>query len=461
MLKNELIKKIFIRYKSFKILNTRVILFLMLFSLLLLSSSIHAEKYNIKTYFPAVKFAVITDSHVFETVNNLDNPLYLKYGIEDRKILKMSSKVLEIAINKIIDQGDIEFVILSGDLTDFGDKKTHQSVAEKLDLLYKNGIDVYVLPGNHDGFATKENKFKDIPRDIITPDEFSIIYNKYGYRQALYQDEDSLSYVVEPTEGLWLIMIDSCIYNKDNSYHVCNGKIKESTLSWIKEILKKAQIENKAVIGSLHHSILEHYIGQEKYFGDFLVDDWEQVSSDFAFLNLNYLFTGHHHANDIVKKEFSKAETDENSFLFDIETSSIIGYPNSFRTIEITENQMMLIRSNYIKNFPTFNGNFQDYTKKYLHQVIYDLAAKKIDKFHLNKKDKGLIANQAALAMMAHYKGNETPPLSIDIEELNIWSKFIYRFYRTLIYNLYHDPEPDDLNIQINLKDGSWSKIKN
>lgn len=451
MYKNRFIKKTFTSY----------IFFLMICFIFIFSFSSQAEKNFTKPEFPAVKFAVITDPHTFETIGNLDNPLYLEYGIEDRKILEKTSEVLSIAIDKIIEQKNIEFVILSGDLTDFGDRKTHQSVAQKLNILYKNGIDVYVIPGNHDGFATEGNKFQDIPLDIITPKEFSSIYYKYGYKQALYKDVNSLSYVVEPAEGLWLIMIDSCIYNNDKSYHVCNGKIKESTLSWIKEILKKAQIENKAIIGSMHHSILEHYIGQQKYFGQFLTDNWENISHDFAFLNLNYIFTGHHHANDIVKKEFFNTKTNEDSFLFDIETSSLIGYPNTFRTIEITKNQMMIIKSNFIENFPSFDGNFQEYTKDYLHQKIKELAATKIDKFHLNKNDKDLIADQSATAMMAHYKGNEILPSSIDIKGLNIWSRFIYGFYRKLIYNLYQDPEPDDLNIKINLKDGSWSKIQN
>ena len=42
-------------------------------------------------------------------------------------------------------------LILSGDLTNNGEKESHIDIAEKLKEIEKNGTAVYVIPGNHEG----------------------------------------------------------------------------------------------------------------------------------------------------------------------------------------------------------------------------------------------------------------------------------------------------------------------
>jgi len=408
--------------------------------------------------FPKTNFAVIADPHVFEIKGNIESPLYLKYGVEDRELLKMSRSILETAIKKVIEEKHIEFVIIPGDLTDSGDVKSHRKVAETLQILKNNEIDVYIIPGNHDGFLTSEKNITDIPRDIVTPEQFKKIYNNYGYNQAIYNDNSSLSYVVEPVKGLWLVMIDSCIYNSEESYHICDGKIRESTVEWIDRILNRARIRNKAVIGCLHHSLLEHYKGHEKYFSKYIVNDWEKLSQHFASQNMKIVFTGHHHAQDIVKKDY---ETENKSyFLYDIETSSLIGYPNAYRTVEITEMQEMKISSHYIKELPNFNNNFTDYTKNYVKEKIKNIASDKLKNFYLNQEDKDKITERAAEAMLAHYKGNELLNEDIKLKGIDLWSRIIYAFHKGLIYSLWNDLEPDDLEIKIDLKNGNWTKLK-
>jgi predicted MPP superfamily phosphohydrolase len=370
--------------------------------------------------YPQTKFAVITDTHLFEINNNKKSTLYQQYGIEERKILSLSTEILEKAVEEIINMNNVDFVLLTGDLTDSGDIKSHRTVANILHRLPKNGIDIYIIPGNHDGFKTKNYDTKEISREIVTPELFTNIYNDFGYKQAIYKDDNSLSYVVEPVKGLWILMIDSCIYNNKESYHVCNGRIRKSTQKWIKVILIKANNNNKAVLGSVHHSILEHYKGHQKYFSKYIIDDWEKVSSNFAQQNMRIVFTGHHHAQDIVKKDF-----DNTSFIYDIETSSLIGYPNAFRTIEITNNNEMIINSKYITEVPSFPDDFTSYTKTIVRDRVKNMALAKLNKFHLNSYSKEKITSKAADAIMAHYKGNEKAPASLKIEGLNTWSKFI------------------------------------
>lgn len=424
------------------------------FFIFFFSPAVQALQKNNNITYPATKFAVITDPHVFEVEGNIDNPVYLKYGVDDIKLLKLSSEILEEAVNKIIQKDNLDFVLVPGDLTDSGDVKSHKVVAEILEKLKENDLKVYVIPGNHDGFNTRDFKNTTIPREIVTPEDFINIYYNCGYSEAIYQDENSLSYVVEPVKGLWLLMIDSCIYNKPNSYHICNGRVREATKNWIDYILNKADEQNKAVIGSLHHSLLEHYKGHNRFFSEYIVDDFEELSAQFASKNMRIVFTGHHHAQDIVKKEY-----EDNTFIYDIETSSLIGYPNAYRIVEINQNNEMSIISKYIKEIPSFKENFTNHTKNYVQSRVKKVAEEKLDKYHINPNDKDKISNQAALAMMTHYQGNEKPLETLDIEGLNIWSQFIYSFYKNLLSSLYNDPAPDDLNIKIDLNNGEWINL--
>ena len=56
------------------------------------------------------------------------------------------------------------------------------------------------------------------------------------------------------------------------------GRFSPATLQWIENMLSKAASENKAVITMMHHGVLEHYSTQEKYYPDFIVDDYQTVS---------------------------------------------------------------------------------------------------------------------------------------------------------------------------------------
>ncbi|MCF8002109.1 MAG: metallophosphoesterase [Halanaerobiales bacterium] len=430
-------------------------LFIMVgFFIFLLSSQASAVQKEKYLSYPETKFAVITDTHVFEIINNEKSSLYQKYGAEERKFLRLSTEILERTVEEIIKMDNIDFVILTGDLTDSGDIKSHKTVAKILQRFPENGINIFIIPGNHDGFNTKNYNMKEFSREIVTPKLFREIYNNFGYKQAIYKDNNSLSYVIEPVKDLWFLMIDSCIYNSKENYHVCNGRIRKNTRKWINDILNKASNDNKVVFGAIHHSILEHYKGQQKYFSNYIIDDFEKVSSDFAHQNLNIIFTGHHHAQDIVKKDF-----DNTSFIYDIETSSLIGYPNAFRVIKINNNEM-IVNSRYIKKLPSFSDDFTKYTKKIVRDRVKSMALAKLKKFHLNSYSQEKISSKAADAIIAHYKGNEKAPTSLNIEGLNTWSKFVYSFYKNLLSSLYQDLEPDDLEIKINLKTGDWSSLE-
>jgi hypothetical protein len=157
---------------------------------------------------------------------------------------------------------------------------------------------------------------------------------------------------------------------------------------------------------------------------------------------------------DIVKKEF-----EDNSFIYDIETSSLIGFPNAYRIIKINKYNEMIIQSKYVKEIPSYNGVLSNYTKNYVKDKVKNIAQEKLEGYYLNDNNLDKISDKAADAMMAHYQGNEIISKDLNIKGLNIWSTFIYSFYNKLITNLYTDPPPNDINIKIDLETGSWVNL--
>ena len=139
----------------------------------------------------------------------------------DSKLLNYSDELVEAWIAQVL-RDKPRAVVLSGDITNNGEKASHQTLAKKLQTIKDAGIGVYVVPGNHDILNPWARGFKDdkqLVTDYITPQEFKTLYAPFGYEGAAAQDASSLSYVAKLSDRLWLLMLDTCDY----TYNVDNG----------------------------------------------------------------------------------------------------------------------------------------------------------------------------------------------------------------------------------------------
>lgn len=93
-----------------------------------------------------------------------------------------------------------DVIILSGDLTLNGEKESHKELAKKLEQVEKDGIQVVVIPGNHDINNRNAASFDGRSRQMaeaVSANEFAEIYNDFGYDEALSRDPASLSYTYD------------------------------------------------------------------------------------------------------------------------------------------------------------------------------------------------------------------------------------------------------------------------
>ena len=401
--------------------------------------------------YPDVFFAVISDLHVYDHSSLGSSGAAFEEALySDRKYLLDSIDLLDYAIGDIIASG-VSFVLIPGDLTKDGELINHEVAAKMLKRFTDAGVAVYVVPGNHDinnprAVSYSGSKTAAVPS--ISAEEFSQIYKDFGFTAALRRDDDSLSYVTEPAEGLWLLALDSCRYRecRPGEKAIVSGKIGRKTKDWINGVLQTAAAKNKAVMAMMHHGVVEHWKGQAKLTPDYLVRDFHKFGQFFASNNVQLVFTGHYHAQDITCAQFA------GKFIYDIETGSLAAASCPVRYLEIKDNVLQIRTENIIGKIrpgTDFAANARAFTKKAFMLEIAGILAK----LKVSAKDRDYIAAAIADAFIAHCEGDENPALRpvFDRSRLGLWGRFISWYQRYIFDGLWTDLPPADNNVRLEL----------
>ncbi len=286
---------------------------------------------------PKIKIAVVPDIHYTHPAllpdNIEDSPSLMAYLGLDRKLLELSDPIFrQVHSELIVEKPDI--LLIPGDLTKDGEKIGHEVVRDLLQELENTGIKVYVVPGNNDILNPDALSFASeppVPVENITLDQFAEIYGDFGYDEAIYRDVNSLSYICQPYDKLWILGIDNCKYTTDATGRIkVSGAINPGTLAWIEEKMAEARDKNIEVLAMMHYGILEHYAGQKRI--EPLISGSGTNAAALMSAGIRLIFTGHYHANDIV--EFSN----DGKTLYDIQTGSLVTPPYSFRIMTLDDN---------------------------------------------------------------------------------------------------------------------------
>jgi len=404
---------------------------------------------------PQATFMVFSDPHYFDPSLGTQGKAFEEYLDGDRKLLKESRELLVEAL-VMIGKSDADFVIIPGDLTKDGTKVSHEVFASFIRELEVKGKQVYVVPGNHDINNGESNAFegdRKIKVDNVNPYQYLEIYHDFGYGEAIHTDPVSLSYVVEPAEGLWVFGLDACRYRENEPDHHphTDGEFMDETLDWIEETAAKGREQGKTMIAFMHHGIIEHYQKQNRFFGDYVVENHRRVSKLFAEAGIHIVFTGHYHAQDIATKRW-----DEDRFIFDVETGSLVTYPCPVRTIKVDDGKMH-ISSNYIKSIPMYPEGFTEYSRAYVHEGITGIAEEVMMSMWLKQEDAEKLSGQIGDAFIAHYEGDE-PKVEryLDVSGVGLLGRLMILTKRRLIKELHTDLPPTDNALEIDLETGEY-----
>ncbi len=406
--------------------------------------------------------AVLSDIHYMDPslLPDTGSSAFKEYLKTDGKLLAESDAIMKEVIWELLNaKQKPDLVLIPGDLTKDGELVSHQSVSKYLSELINAGIKVRVIDGNHD--INNQHPYMYIGSTTqkvanIDADGFKTIYENCGYSDALYTDPSSLSYVSEPLPGLWLIAIDACNYWDGIPYNLMTGgSIKQETMTWILPRLAEAEAKGKTVFGMMHHGILNHFTDEDSLFKGFVVDRSSTVSDSLMTAGLRIMFTGHFHANDIVKK------TSGNTFLFDIETGSTVCYPCPYRMITYLKDSALIISTNIItqNDYPLPGGQtFSDYITQKAYVNLDSLLTRAFTSSNCTYETARIFAPRIRNAMMAHFAGDErlfsTHEMdSIDLTITRLGSNFSW--LRTYCISLWNDLPPTDNSLMIYLKSGA------
>ncbi len=229
-------------------------------------------------------------------------------------------------------------VLVTGDLTKDGELASHKRFITHLDKLRQAGIQVLVIPGNHD-INSPLGRYYDGAKTTAAPSvsasEFAQLYRNYGYGSASVRDTASLSYACEPLPGYVVIGIDSNRY-QDNLWRSrgdsidsrpSDGRIKPPTLEWVCQQARQAKAAGKHVIAMMHHQLVEHFDRESDFMARYMVAGAASVREQLLDAGFHVIFTGHLHVTDAAR-DYNSDRTDS---ITDVATGSLCTYPLNYR----------------------------------------------------------------------------------------------------------------------------------
>lgn len=331
-----------------------------------------------------------------------------------------------------------DFLLIPGDMTKDGEYEAHVALAEILEEWQeRTGIPVFVTNGNHDINNSNACTFvngKQEPARKTTPEEFREIYKNLGFDKAdafftpegYSEDYDGikggmLSYAADLGSAYRLIVVDTSIYSVDNgakeTEHLTDGRVGDALLDWVVEQAHEATAAGKIPFVMQHHNLVPHMDIEEATFWAFVCYDWERIADVYADAGIHYVFTGHLHASDT-----SSYINDNGEEITDILSPTLTGYPNYFRTVDMTTDgtdiTLDMVNHDIDEFQPVVSENGDVYEAPYKFTKSYDITfgndiGEFLDRL-LGKLIKGVFAeiNEAgSIIKYLSYKG-------IDVQDL-------------------------------------------
>ena len=324
------------------------------------------------------KLVLATDLH-YQSAQAGDGGPAFQLFVErsDGKVIQYLPELLEAFLDEVIEEKP-SALVLSGDITMNGERMNHEELAGRLVRVQDAGVQVLVIPGNHDinnGHAAVYYGAEKESVDSIDGEDFYEIYRRYGYDQALSRDSSSLSYVYALDEKNWLLMLDSCQYEPENKVE---GRIKESTLAWMDEQLLKAREQGIFVLPIAHHNLLAQ---SRMYTTQCAMDNNSEVIDLLQKYRLPLFFSGHLHVQRVRKHKAEPGVDDGAYGIQEIITDALSIPPCQYGEVVWDEDGSISYetRSVDVSGWArkTGSGNpdlldFEDWSYRYIQKLISD-----------------------------------------------------------------------------------------
>lgn len=386
-----------------------------------------------------------------EPVDRIKTPADIIFA-SDIHYMSQSLTDYSRAFNELVDNGDGKMVrympqiwqafeeevvaarpaalVLSGDLTLNGEKFNHQELAGLLDQIEAAGIQVLVIPGNHDinnPYATSYFGEEQSFVEGTTPEEFREIYDRFGYGEAVSHAPDSLSYLYILNDTTWMMMLDTCIYEPDNEV---GGIIRDGTLEWMEECLRSAYGQGITVIPVGHHNLQEL---SRVYLDECVVLNHEEALKLLETYLTPMYFSGHLHVQRIQRHISEPGVADDVYGIWEVVSNSLIIPPCQYGRLSWGEDGAMSYHTKntdvsvWAANHGETNPDLLDfhaYSNTYLRQVISRQTYKSIEDIPEEMREK--LADFYADLYQDYYAGRQIDSREKKNEEgYWLWDRFM------------------------------------
>ncbi len=245
------------------------------------------------------RFAIISDPHIAipETIDAIATRFHM---------VEVSIPAFEKAISHL-EQLNLDFLLIPGDLTQDGEIVNHQWLQNRLQQL---PFPTYVIPGNHDVPTLNAQN------QAIGLTDFPRYYNHCGY-----DNPQQCYYTHEILPGLQLIGLNS---NQFNAAGEQIGCLDEEQLQWLENLLP--QLQDKQVLVMIHHNVIEHLPNQSQHALGYryMLDNAPELLAILKKYGVKLIFTGHLHVQDLAYQDG----------IYEITTGSLVSYPHPYRVID-------------------------------------------------------------------------------------------------------------------------------
>ena len=268
------------------------------------------------------------------TIVHMTDPHYLSpaltdYGLSfmaliegaDGKVTHYTPQIVQAFVAEMLAMKP-DAIVLTGDLTLNGARRSHEELAALLTPLAEAGIRVLALPGNHDTGTTGYQFSGEnvILVDGLADEDFAAVYASLGYEDALSRDLSSMSYVAELTPRLWVMLVDT---NANDTI----GMVNEGTLVWIEGQLARAKREGITVIAASHQPALIH---NSLFTFSYVINNSTKLLALYEQYGVPLNLCGHLHMQHVAAS----------GGLTEVAASALAVSPNQYGVIKVQEGKL-------------------------------------------------------------------------------------------------------------------------
>ncbi|MBQ7638903.1 MAG: metallophosphoesterase [Clostridia bacterium] len=321
------------------------------------------------------KLAFIADVHYYSPRLGIKGRAYELRSGGDQRALAESGAVVDAAFEKL-KNSDISALVIAGDITNDGEKWSHEEIYEKLCEFNKNK-ELYMITSTHD-WCTDGNPrrfegdkvYSDV--EAMSAEELDRMYENFGRDKLVAEFETSRGFhsrCFQVSDDLRLLCI-----NDDADGQGGRSGYSEEHIAWTVEQIKAAKDAGCCVLATEHHLLLYNVSGLINK-GQSIADNYE-TAARLADAGLRLIFVGHSHFQRTT--EFVSPAGNK---ITQVNVGALCGYPAPINYVTV-ENGEARVKVEFMDGF-TYNGKeygaefFKDHSADVLLNILNAAATDK------------------------------------------------------------------------------------